>query len=524
MIRTDYIFLMDNPEIVAEFLKCRDNPEYFISKYIKVSHPVRGLVPFDLYPFQRRILHDLEEHRFNILRKFRQAGCTTIASGWALHFIIFQKHKSVVILSKGDAESTEVLDRIKLMYDELPDFLKPGIIEDNKHTLKLNTYSVIKSRPSGKQSGRSLAGSLLIIDEAAFIENIDTIWAAVYPIISTGGRAFVLSTVNGVGNWYHDVYQAAIDGENSFNPIDIRWQEHPEYKYNEAYTHLYDEMAEKGLDIHLWEKTTKGNMPVKQWLQEYECSFLGTGDTYIEGQILKDLSEQCSDDYSIKYNNRMRVWQDPKEDFQYVLAADVALGRERDYSAFQIINMYNGQQVAEFYSNKTPINEFAKIIAAEATLYNIAHVISERNTIGNNLIDWLYNICEYENLWQDEKGDIGFQTTQKNRESLLADLEESIRRETIKINSARTCGELMTFVVKENGKAEAEKGHHDDLIMSLALGVHCYKNLIDSGQIEYVDKIHHKDSPLDITTGYTHTYSTATGDITKEDYRWLMKD
>ena len=131
--------------------------------------------------------------------------------------------------------------------------MKPGIVEDNKHTLKLKTNSVIKSRPSGTQSGRSLAGSLLIIDEAAFIENIDTIWAAVYPIISTGGRAFVLSTVNGIGNWYHEVYQKALDGENSFHPIDIRWQEHPEYNFTPGFEELYEKMAEAELDIHKWE-------------------------------------------------------------------------------------------------------------------------------------------------------------------------------------------------------------------------------------------------------------------------------
>ena len=224
---------MENQRLLEEFKRCTTDPLHFISTYIKVTHPVRGLVPFNLYPFQERILENLEGNRFNILRKFRQAGCTTIAAAYSLWMIIFQKHKQVVILSKGDAESTEVLDRIKLMYDELPSFLKPGIQEDNKHTLKLMTGSTIKSRPSGKQSGRSLAGSLLIVDEAAFIENIDTIWAAVYPIISTGGRAFVLSTVNGIGNWYHEVYQKALTGDNSFNPIDIRWQEHPEYNYNE---------------------------------------------------------------------------------------------------------------------------------------------------------------------------------------------------------------------------------------------------------------------------------------------------
>lgn len=514
---------MEKDQLIKEFDKCKRNPEYFISEYIKVVHPVRGLVPFKLYPFQTRILNDLEEHRFNILRKFRQAGCTTIASGWALWNIIFHKHQSIVILSKGDAESTEVLERIKLMYDELPEFLKPGITKDNSHTLRLKTQSVIRSRSSGKQSGRSLAGSILIIDEAAFIEHIDTIWAAIYPIISTGGRAFVLSTVNGIGNWYHDTYKSAIDGENSFNAIDIRWEEHPEYKYNPDYEHIYKIMKEKDLDIHAWEKITKSNMPTKQWLQEYECSFLGTGDTYVDGQILKEISSQTSEDYSIKYNNRMRVWQDPHPEYEYVMACDVSLGRSRDYSAFQIINMYNGQQVAEFYSNKTPINDFGKIIASEGMLYNVAHVICERNTIGNNLIDCLYNKYEYENLWMDDKGDFGFQVTQKNRESILADLEEALRTESIKVNSKRTCEELFTFIINPGGKAQAEKGHHDDLVMSLALAVYCYKYLIETGMIEYVSKIPMSEMPAMPSNAYKPKITTSFGQMTEEDYSWLLR-
>ena len=514
---------MEKSELVEEFRLCATDPTYFISKYIKVTHPVRGLVPFKLYPFQHKILECLEENRFNILRKFRQAGCTTIAAAYSLWMCIFQKHKSIVILSKGDAESTEVLDRIKLMYDELPEFLKPGIIEDNKHTLKLKSHSVIKSRPSGKQSGRSLAGSFLIIDEAAFIENIDTIWAAVYPIISTGGRAFVLSTVNGIGNWYHSVYQNALDGNNSFHPIDIRWQEHPEYSYNPEFSHLYKEMAEKGLDIHKWESTTRANMPLKQWLQEYECSFLGTGETYIEGEILKGVSEQVSDDFYDKYNGRMRVWQDPEPHYNYLISCDVALGRDRDYSAFHIINMYNGQQVAEFYSNKTPINDFAKIIAQEGMLYNIAHVICERNTIGNNLIDWLFNVYEYENMWTDEKGEIGFQTTARNREEILANLEEAVRTDLIKINSQRTVDELFTFVINDSGKVEAEKGYHDDLIMSMALAVHGFRQLIDSTPIDTMTLLAKDQKPLAPTKAYKANIKSSFGAMTEEDYKWLMK-
>jgi hypothetical protein len=515
---------MENEKLLEEFKKCSTNPAHFISKYIKVTHPVRGLVPFRLYPFQERILSELEDNRFNILRKFRQAGCTTIAAAYSLWMIIFQKHKSVVILSKGDAESTEVLDRIKLMYDELPDFLKPGIIEDNKHTLKLKTNSVIKSRPSGKQSGRSLAGSFLIIDEAAFIENIDTIWAAVYPIISTGGRAFVLSTVNGIGNWYHEVYQNSLAGANSFNAIDIRWQEHPEYSFTPGFEDLYEEMSEKGLDIHKWEQTTKANMPTKQWLQEYECSFLGTGDTYVEGEVLKNISSQTSEKYYTKYNNRMRVWQDPNPQYTYLISCDTSLGRDRDYSAFHVINLYNGQQVAEFYSNRTPINDFAKILFNEGMLYNLATIVCERNTIGNNLIDWLLNIYEYENLWEDEKGEIGFQVTAKNRESILAELEEALRTDLVKINSTRTCDELMTFIISDNGKPEAEKNHHDDLVMSLALAVHSYKNLLDSTPIEFESRLNKDEAPpLPPSKMYKHRFKTEFGGIAEEDYRWLTK-
>ena len=514
---------MEKQQIIDEFKKCKEDPAYFISTYIKVVHPVRGLVPFKLYPFQFTILNALESNRFNILRKFRQAGCTTIAASYALWMIIFQKHKQVVILSKGDTEATEVLDRIKVMYEELPSMFQPGIAEDNKHTLKLNTGSVIKSRPSGKQSGRSLAGSLLIIDEAAFIENIDTIWAAVYPIISTGGRAFVLSTVNGVGNWYHDVYTAALKKANSFNAIDIEWIEHPEYKRQEGFSHLYTEMEEKGLNVDNWEKTTRANMPIKQWLQEYECAFLGTGETYIDGEVLKDVVDNVNEDFYTKYNNRMRVWQDPKPYYTYILSCDVALGRDRDYSAFHIINAYNGQQVAEFYSNKTPINSFAEIIAKEGMLYNIAHVICERNTIGNNLIDWLFNTYEYENLWSDDRGLFGFQVTAQNREQILAQLEEAIRTNQIKINSQRTVNELTTFIITDGGKAAAERGQHDDLVMSLALGIDLYRNLLETTPMEHISKIPHKTS-LPMPSKQTQfAFRNPNGEVQVEDITWLMK-
>jgi hypothetical protein len=507
---------MDKSELLNEFAKCKEDPVYFISNYIKVTHPVRGLVPFKLYPFQVDVLEAVKTHRFNVLRKFRQAGATTIAAGLSLWTAIFQKHKQIVILSKGDAESTEILDRIKLMYDELPTFLRPKIVEDNKHTLKLSTGSTIKSRPSGKQSGRSLAGSLLIIDEAAFIENIDTIWAAVYPIISTGGRAFVLSTVNGIGNWYYDVYHKALAGENSFNAIDINWESHPEYKRMEGFEDLYTELEKRGLYVDQWETTTKRNMPLKQWLQEYECEFLGTGETYLEGYLLRRLVEEVNTDYWIKYNNKMRVWKEPTAEHEYVIGVDVSLGRDRDYSAFHIFNAYTGEQVAEFYSNKTPINDLAQILYTEANLYNNAHVIIERNTIGNNLIDWMFNVLEYDNLWIDDKNDFGVQITTRNREEFLARMEEYIRNNYLKINSKRTVDELLTFIVDANGKITADEGKHDDLIMSLSIAVSLLHTLADHAPLEMAQNTEEKErKPLEPVRTSNH-------ESIDEDIKWLM--
>jgi len=507
---------MEELQLIEEFKRCKEDPIYFISEYIKVTHPVRGLVPFKLYPFQKRILEEVTSHRFNILRKFRQAGCTTISAAYSLWMITFQKHKQVVILSKGDAESTEVLDRIKIMYNELPSFLRPTIVEDNKHTLKLSTGSGIKSRPSGKQSGRSLAGSLLIIDEAAFIENIDTIWAAVYPIISTGGRAFVLSTVNGVGNWFYDVYHGAKNKTNSFHRIDIEWPEHPEYSRHEGFEELYEELEKKGLNVNEWEKTTKANMPLKQWLQEYECEFLGTGETYLEGYLLKRMVEEVDDDYYIKYNNKMRVWKAPLPEHEYIIGVDVSLGRDRDYSAFHIINSYTGEQVAEFYSNKTPINELSQILTKEANLYNNASVIIERNTIGNNLIDWMFNIHEYDNLWVDDKNDFGIQITTRNREELLARMEEYIRNNIIKVNSRRAVDELLTFIVDDNGKITADDGKNDDLIMSLSIAVHLLHTITGSMPLDMKQNTDEKErKPLE-------PVRTVSYDTVEEDVKWLM--
>ena len=513
---------MDSQFIIEDFKKCAKDPIHFINNHIKVVHPKRGLVKFKLYPFQVEIVKALQENRFNVLKKFRQAGCTTLAAAYSLWKATFTKHQTIPILSKGEAESTELLERIKIMYEELPIYLQVGIKERNKHTFRLMNGSIIKSRASSKEAGRSLAGSLLIIDEAAFIEHIDTIWAAAYPTISTGGAAFVLSTVNGMGNFFHHLVRDSENNDNEFNLINIKWQDHPEYRRYPGYEDLYDEMQGYNINVDDWEKITRSNMPHRKWLQEYESEFLGTGDTYVEGNILRLLYENANEDYYNSYWKRLRTWKDPLPVYDYLISVDTSLGRERDHSAFHVINLYTGEQVAEFYSNKTPMNEFAKIIFETAKKYNNAYLAIERNGIGMNLIETLFHFLEYDNIIMDEKGELGFSLTPKSRESMLAVMEEFIRIKRLKINSKRTTEELLTFIVNESGKAEADEGMHDDLVMSLAIACQAIKMLGDTTPMEIIRK-EAEDKPLMPSLNTKYKVHTSFNNITEEDLSWLMK-
>jgi len=456
---------MKPDQLKEEFSKCKEDAAYFIRNYVKITHPVRGRVPFDLYKFQERIVNELGDQRFNILRKFRQAGATTICAAYALWYIIFHKDKNVMVVSIGDRESRDFLDRAVSMFDDLPQWLRPAEVERNKHVLKLSTGSKIKSQPAGAGRGESV--SLLIVDEAAFIDKMTEFWMAIYPTISTGGAAFIISTVNGMANLYYELYRDAELGKNNFHLINIHWREHPEY-------------------TEAWGEETRQNVGERAWLQEYEGQFLGTGETFIDGGTLEKVKASTCEKYYSKYYNMMRIWVDPQPYHTYLIAADASFGRERDYSAFHIINLYDGTQVAEFYSNKIGLSEFATILAQEGLRYNTAFIAPERNGLGLALIEQLFEIQEYENMWTDKKGEMGYLVNNKNRDVMLNHLQENLRNSKIKINSERTFNELTTFIISKTGKLEAEEGFADDLVMSLAIGSTLMEDIVAKSPVPIV--------------------------------------
>ena len=204
-----------------------------------------------------------------------------------------------------------------------------------------------------------------------------------------------------------------------------------------------------------------------------------------------------------------------------MIGVDVSLGRDRDYSAFHILDCYSGEQVAEFYSNTTPINELAEILNQSGQRYNLAIIFLERNTIGNNLIDHLFERLEYENLYFDDKRNIGVQVTTKNRDQMLASMEECLRLNRIKINSKRTVSELNTFIVTFAGRAQAEKSKHDDLVTSLAICAFGMTTYLEDVPVNFIDGDRKTPSERLLAPHRLKSLKSYGGDV-EEDITWLM--
>ena len=304
------------------------------------------------------------------------------------------------------------------------------------------------------------------MDEAAFVRNFDTLWTGLYPTLSTGGEAIILSTPNGVGGQYYDLYVLADKGENIFNPIKLQWDVHPER------------------DQTWFELETK-NMSEKQIAQELLCDFAASGETFLRVEDIEYIRNWiCTPVDRWGPDMGVWVWEYPLSEKKYVISADVSRGDAGDYSTFHVIDTEASSIVAE-YQGKLPPDRFAQLLAEAGRRYNDALMCPENNSYGYAVIMKL-NELEYRNLYfQNDRdrynylyGDkdiakIGFQTNSKTRAQILTKLEEVLRTKQVKIRSSRLYEELKTFVWK-NGKAQAMKGQNDDLIMALAIGVWLY--------------------------------------------------
>jgi hypothetical protein len=457
--------------ITQEYIKCASDPLHFFRKYCYISHPIKGRILFHLYPFQEDVLTDFRTNRFSIINKSRQLGISTLAAGYALHTMLFNKDKTVLCLATKQETAKGMVDKVQFMYNNLPGWLKGNKkpISDNKLSLKLANNSQIVATSAASDAGRSYAVSLLLIDEAAFIEGIDKIYTSIKPTIATGGRIIALSSPNGIGNWFHRMYTEATLKKNDFKAIELKWDLHPDRD-------------------DVWYQTEKSNMSTREFAQEYDCDFLGSGNSVVDPERLKWYEENfiCEPLEKRFMGGDFWVWQYPDYSKQYIVTADVARGDGSDYSAFHVIDVEACEQVAE-YKSQIGTREYGHMLASVANEYNNALLVVENANIGWDVVNTIIE-KGYQNLYYSPRsyGDMsmdkyldkidndqtvpGFTTSVKTRPLVISKMESYIREGAFIFHSKRYLEELRVFIW-HNGKAQAQTGYNDDLVMSAGFGL-----------------------------------------------------
>jgi hypothetical protein len=453
-----------------EYIKCATDPAHFMHKYCYIQHPQRGRVLFNLYPFQDKVLKLWKENPYSIVLKSRQLGISTLAAGYSLWLMTFHKDKNVLCIATKQETARNMVTKVKFMYDNLPSWLKIEAAENNRLSLRLSNGSIIKATSAASDAGRSEAVSLLLVDEAAFIENIGEIWASAQQTLATGGGAIVLSTPYGTGNWFHQTWVRAEQADNDFLPIKLPWYVHPER----------DESWRKRQDDLLGDPRLAA--------QECDCDFNTSGDVvfynewidFIKSTTIKDPMERRGADQNLW------IWESADYTREYMVIADVARGDGKDFSAFHVIDIATNSQIAEYRGQMSP-KEFGYMLVAIATEYNNALLVVENASIGWATLD---SIIErgYRNLYHSPKSDQltsesylkiyegdsnmtpGFTMSLRTRPLVVNKMREYIGDRSVTIQSKRLLEEMKVFVWK-NGRPEAQSGYNDDLIMSFAIGM-----------------------------------------------------
>jgi hypothetical protein len=457
--------------IRSEYLKCAKDPVHFMRKYCYIQHPQRGRIQFNLYPFQEKVLTLMRDNPYSIILKSRQLGISTLSAGYSLWLMTFHKDKNILCIATKQETAKNMVTKVKFMYENLPSWLKVDAAENNKLNLRLKNGSQIKATSASSDAGRSEAVSLLLIDEAAFIDNIGEIWASAQQTLATGGGCIALSTPYGTGNWFHQTWTRAEAAENDFLPIKLPWYVHPER--DDAWRKKQDELL--------------GDP--RMAAQECDCDFSTSGDIvfypeyidYYEKTYVKDPMERRGADQNLW------VWESPDYSRSYMVVADVSRGDGKDYSACHVIDVETNVQVAE-YKGQLGTKEYGHLLVGLATEYNEALLVIENANIGwatiQVVIDRAYtnlyysqksdqaNVNSYFDKYQDHSKMVpGFTMSSRTRPMVIGKFQEYISDKGVTIQSKRLVEEMKTFIWR-NGRPEAQSGYNDDLVMSFSIAMY----------------------------------------------------
>jgi hypothetical protein len=450
---------------VEEVLKCLEDPKYFIENYLKIVTIDKGLVPFQMYDFQRKMVDTFHDNRFTICKLPRQSGKSTIIVSYLLHYVLFNDSVNVAILANKSSTARDLLGRLQLAYEHLPKWMQQGVLNWNKGSLELENGSRIVAASTSSSAVRGSTFNIIFLDEFAYVPNniAEEFFSSVYPTISSGqsSKVMIVSTPHGM-NMFYKMWMDAVNKKSTFVPLEVHWSAVP------------------GRD-EKWKQETIKNTSESQFQTEFECEFLGSVDTLIAATKIKTMPVATP-----KRSGGLDVYEMPKPKHIYTMTVDVSRGLSNDYSAFVVIDCTSApyKVVAKYRDNEIKPLVFPSILDKIAKHYNNAFVLIEINDLGQQVADNMQFELEYDNMmmvtqrgrsgqvlgggFSGRGNQLGLRMTKGTKRIGTSNLKSLIEGDKLIIQDFDIISELSTFISK--GKSfEAESGATDDLVMCLVI-------------------------------------------------------
>ncbi len=515
---------MTKEQVIIEYKKCMKSTPYALKTYLQTyDNTVSRYVPLELFQDQVNLIEDYENYNENIALKYRQAGVSTVTAAWASKRLAFankNKPEKILIIANKLDTSVEFANKIRGFTEQWPQWVGIGFAPEKNSArhFKLTNGCEVKAVATSRDALRGYTPTMLIFDEAAFIEADSDFWAACMASLSTGGKVVVISTPNGFDPIYYEIYDQSLRGMNDFKITEMFWYRDPRYtkdlymvKTNDMVHYLLNKEQypsdtivdlsaenrhERSLET-LHQYIENGYKPCSSWFeamvkklkydrrkvaQELECNFLGSGDNVFDSQMLQDiLKNDIKEPQAKLMANQLWIWKEPENGHKYVMGVDVSRGDSEDFSCIEIIDFDSREQVLE-YVGKVPPDILADIAYKWGIMYSALCVIDLTGGMGvatarrlqelgyeNFFFDGvdMTNKWKYDPKVKDKIPGINFNN---KRVQIIASFEEAIRHE-FKIRSNRLHNEMGTFVYI-NGRPDHQKGHHDDCIMSISMALY----------------------------------------------------
>jgi hypothetical protein len=513
-------------QALLEYAKCVNDTPYALKTYLQTYDNTQSkYVPLELFNDQVTLVKDYDECDENIALKYRQAGVSTVTSAWASKRLVFarkEKPEKILIIANKMDTAVEMANKVRAFVEQWPKWMGVGFSSEknSQRHFKLTNGCEVKAVATSKDALRGYTPTILIFDEAAYINADEDFWSACMASLSTGGKVIVISTPNGFDPIYYSIYSQAIKGMNDFRITEMYWFRDPRYSKDlklikcsdivhymlnradykdEEITIDYSEIKVSDRNFNeIKEKIENGGYKAySSWFeamakklkfdrrkisQELECNFLGSGDNVIPPETMKTIKDnQLKEPNNKLMGGALWQWKEPVAGHRYIMGMDVSRGDSEDFTTFTIIDFDNREQVLE-YIGKVPPDVVAEIAYKWGIMYNAFIVTDITGGMGVATSRKLQELG-YKNLYvdginpadkwkwdpkaQDKIPGINFNS---KRVQIVAAFEEALRHD-FGVRSQRLYNELNTFVYI-NGKPDHQKGQHDDLIMAMAMALY----------------------------------------------------